>query len=232
MKLKELEDYTWFPDILRRYQMDFIGFMVKKVGLYPPLFIKLQISQDTIYDLCSGSGGPAHTLSHIAQKRLVLSDKYPQDPLKVKQVDVLLHKFTPDYYYTMFNAFHHFDTPQQDLILSSLVDSRSEFLIVEILRPTLVDFIKILITTTLGQVVFTPFIRPFSLMRIICTYLVPINLITITIDGLISVVNSKSKAQYEQQINELGLKDNGINISLISTSKVNKVIVISNKTYT
>jgi hypothetical protein len=65
--------------------------------------------------------------------------------------------------------------------------------------------------------VLTPFIRPFSLKRMIFTYIIPINIITITFDGIVSVLKSRSVKQYQglfanrgQAMNIFRLK-NGLN---------------------
>ena len=62
--IKELEDYSWFPQTLRRWQMEFIGSIAVWTKLYQPLAPVLQqlIEENKIIalqDLCSGSGIPA-----------------------------------------------------------------------------------------------------------------------------------------------------------------------------
>jgi hypothetical protein len=52
--------------------------------------------------------------------------------------------------------------------------------------------------------VFTPFIRPLSLRRIFFTYILPVNLITITYDGIISVLKSRTADQYRSLFAEHG----------------------------
>ena len=44
--LKELEDYNWFPKILRRWQMEFIGTIAIWTKLYQPLIPILQQMAD------------------------------------------------------------------------------------------------------------------------------------------------------------------------------------------
>jgi hypothetical protein len=211
--MKELEDYDWFPPVLRRFQTEFIGQLVAWTQIYQPLVQHLEQylqkhPDSTIIDLCTGDGTPILYVT----KRLngavpvVLTDKFPhlqpQDVPASVQVcttpfDVLDTTFEPHRIYTMFNAFHHFSQQEQLLILKRLQASGSPFMLVEILQPTLFEALKIAITTTIGQLLLAPFVRPFSGLRLLLTYIFPINLVTVTTDGLISVSKSKSPKMYQ-----------------------------------
>jgi hypothetical protein len=111
-------------------------------------------------------------------------------------MDVLEMEFTPGTCYTMFNAFHHFTDEQKVRIVQRIRATGSEVCFVELLEPTLTCTIKVLLMTTLGTLLFTPFLRPFSFGRLFFTYVVPINLLTITYDGVVSVLRSRSAHQF------------------------------------
>jgi hypothetical protein len=56
--LKELEDYNWFPKILRRWQTEFIGSVAIWTNLYKPLVpvLNKMITDNSIInlqDICS-----------------------------------------------------------------------------------------------------------------------------------------------------------------------------------
>jgi hypothetical protein len=59
--------------------------------------------------------------------------------------------------------------------------------------------LKIIFTTTIGQIILTPFVKPFSWMRLVFTYIIPINLFTITWDGVVSVLKSESHTKMSDQ---------------------------------
>ena len=173
--MKELEDYTWFPNILRRFQMEFIGWVVYHFHIYKGLVPHLDglfkaSKQHSIFDLCSGTGDPVlYLLKHTSCKAAVLTDKFPQEyenhDLMVynwESVDALQLELPQQGLVTMFNAFHHFDETQQFKLLQRLATHHQGFCIVEILQPNLLNVLKIAFTTTIGQVLVTPFIRPFS----------------------------------------------------------------------
>ena len=75
---------------------------------------------------------------------------------------------------------------------------------VEILEPNPLCFLKVLLSTTLGTLVMTPFIQPFSLLRLGLTYILPVNILTITFDGVVSVFKSRSVHQYRKRLASVG----------------------------
>jgi hypothetical protein len=209
--LKELEDYSWFPSLLRKFQTEFIGFVVTRFNVYNGFInhlTRLSLPGQPLTDLCSGSGEPA---IHIFRKsscftHLFLSDKYPgsqvvksgEDSYALARKDVLEMEFNPGTCYSMFNAFHHFSKEDQLKIVRKLHHSGSTAFLAEILEPDVICFLKVLFTTTIGCLLLTPFIRPFSFRRLFFTYLLPVNILTITYDGLVSVMKSRTANQYRK----------------------------------
>lgn len=190
---------------MRRMQLEYIGWLVGFLRMYQPILPVIErLAQDKrqIHDLCSGSGRPAMYLSAFLNQHWLLSDLYPQQvedlPSTMKYLkhplDVKTLVPEKDVLYTMFNAFHHFTPEEQLKMLSNL--SQSHFVIAEILKPSISDFIKILLTTTILQVVSVPFQKPFTLKRLFFTWIIPLNLITVTWDGLVSVLRSIPEQRY------------------------------------
>jgi hypothetical protein len=210
--MKELEDKSWFPESFRNYQTDFIGFACVKLNIYKKFsdyLSKLAFPGQTMTDLCSGSGEPAVSIFRRSGQfeRLYLSDKFPNknfpsgDPYMIYDQtpqDVLKMDFRAGTCYTMFNAFHHFSKQEKLELAEKLQASGSHTFLVEILEPRLICLIKVLLMSTLGCIVLTPFIRPFSFRRLIFTYIIPVNILTITFDGVVSVFKSKSIRYYRQ----------------------------------
>jgi hypothetical protein len=215
MKWKELEDFDWFPPILRRYQMQYIGVIVQKLGFYrqviPIVNELVELGQITeIIDLCSGSGSPAlvvHRGLKSYDTTTYLSDKYPQPFEQIAGVnpqmltlDILDLKPKPGVLYTMYNAFHHFDADQQADLIRKMITARAFFLAVEVIKPNLWNALLVTLASSLGSWVFFWFIRPFEWRRFVFTYLLPINILTIWIDGMVSIIKSKSAKTYQNQL--------------------------------
>lgn len=209
--VKELEDCDWFPALLRRYQTDYIGFAVTRINVYGKFVEYVNSSMDVstpMTDLCSGSGEPAITIFKECPcfTQLTLNDKFPSrmkaDDEQItyceQSVDVNTMKFQAGRCYTMFNAFHHFTDKEKLDIVSRIQNSGSSAFIVEPLEPGLFCLLKVIFAGTIGCLLVTPFMKPFSFARLFFTWIVPVNLLTITIDGIISVFKSKSDVQYRK----------------------------------
>ena len=200
--MKELEDYAWFPAVFRRFQMDFIGYVVTKFNFYDVFIQHLQKKENTsmpMFDLCSGSGEPALTIFKKSARfsNLTLSDKFPSSS-KIQELDVLNMTFEKGQCYTMFNALHHFTDEEKISILTNIKASGAKAYFVEILEPNFLFILKVCALTLVLNLFITPFIRPSSLSRLFFTYIIPINLISITYDGVVSVLKSRSLKQYQQ----------------------------------
>ncbi len=217
--LVELEDLPGFPSVLRTQQVEFIGWLVDWFGIYATVVPLLsaglaRVGSTQVTDLGSGSGGPINYLARqpeLAQVKFLLTDRYPSStdavPTDAVPTQVVWHPDPVDALspsapgtgvLTLFNAFHHF-TPTQQQQLLHLHASRG-LLVFEVLQPTVITFLKILLTTTIGQLLLAPFVRPFRWERLLFTYLLPVNLITIPWDGLVSVLRSNHPAVLVQRL--------------------------------
>ena len=215
--MKELEDHKWFPSTLRNFQTEYIGFVVKTFNIYKPFVKTLPMHADkSMIDLCSGSGEPALSIFNDSNtfNDLTLTDKYPPihfkstNKIEYKQEpkDVLNMDFEAGKTYTMFNAFHHFNADEQKSICSKIKEANASAYFVEILFPSPLHLIKTLFATTVGVIFLSPFIKPLSWRRLLFTYIIPINILTISIDGVISVIKSKTLKQYQNILKMNGLK--------------------------
>jgi hypothetical protein len=228
--LKELEDYNWFPNWLRRFQMEFIGSIATWFALYKPIvpianaLLKAQ-NKCLIIDVCSGSGEPAIYLQNQLKSECTtqLSDKFPQK-LNIhtpsitylkESVDVIKISPQKKVLYTMYNAFHHFTKEEQIKILQQFSTSQASIVITEILTPSFFALLNVVVTGSIGQLLLTPFIRPFNVWRLFFTYIIPINIFTVVYDGVISVLKSKSAKQYKQIANNVVNKCYSIDVLCI-----------------
>jgi hypothetical protein len=240
MQMKELEDYDWFPQTLRTYQMQTIGYMVKMMGIYKPIVPLLEhcIQQQKlsqVVDLCSGSGLPSIYIKERFSIPIpfVLTDKYPQQIPRKEGItyasnSISVLEFTPQSHvlYTMYNAFHHFTDAEQLNILQKCKAHNASICIVEVITPTLQNIIQVIIASTLIQVLIVPFIKPFSWKRLLFTYIIPINILTVLIDGIITVFKTKTKKQYQRLTQNLNSTTYSIETNAIFNFP-NKIIVLT-----
>lgn len=214
--LFELEDKAWFPIWMRSMQTDFIGWMVRVMGVYDDVASEFdELVERThatkVVDLCSGSGEPAMVFSRKNRKlTFILTDLYPDTSRKSKEnvgylkspfncLDMQHEMANENGVYLMFNAFHHFNEQQKQKIIAHY--GAKGILVCEILQRNIFEGIKIFLTTTLVQIITAPFVQPFSIKRIIFTWIIPINIMTVTWDGIVSVLRAdKKKEFYERAI--------------------------------
>lgn len=207
--LFELEDLEWFPGRIRDFGTDYIHFLETKFEVHkaivPLLGDALRRTGSTqVLDLCSGGSGPvAHVTQDLAAEGLdvqfTLSDRFPnlaafervvsesegrvtylREPVNALEVPRDLPGFR-----TIFNAFHHFRPATARAILADAVAAGRPIAIFEIPERAVHTILPMFLTPLIVWVL-TPFIRPFSWLRLLFTYLIPIVPIYCLWDGVVS----------------------------------------------
>lgn len=214
MHLFEIEDQSWFPKFLRNYMTDFLQFVANKTDLYKgvlPIFLEaLNKSGETkIIDLCSGGGGGLLKISEHIHKynpeiKITMTDYYPN----IAAFREVCSKYPNFTYYdqsvnalnvpkelrgfrTQFLSFHHFQPADARQILQNAVDSEQSIAIFESQERSFASIVG-MIFSPVTVLLVTPFIRPFSVGRIIFTYLIPIVPICVLWDGIVSSLRTYS----------------------------------------
>ena len=236
MFLKELEDYSWFPPVLRKMQLEYVGWISASLAVYRPLGKIMEgFPSNPWIDLASGSGWPALYLKKKATDPIFfrLTDWYPnsasKEVLKHMEYDpepLNLLDFQPEagQQYSMFNAFHHFTTQEQKQIITKMKEAKAGFIIAEVLEPSLLSFIQVTLAALLVQPLSAWAIRPFSFLRIATTYLVPIQLATVAWDGWLSVLKSKTLAQYQDLVRGISSSEYVIQVARIPQLRGNLIV--------
>jgi len=212
--LFEFEDQSWFPDFIRNYMTDYLQFLSNKLKIYqgvlPILKKGLEKSNGMqILDMASGGGGG---LLHIATElksdfpdlKIQLSDLYPnitafektasqstvfsyvKEPVDATQVPASLKGFR-----TQFLSLHHLRPPQATQVLQNAVDAQATIGIFETMERGPKNMIGMLLIP-LFVFLATPFVRPFSIGRLVFTYLIPLVPIFALWDGMVSVLRTYS----------------------------------------
>ncbi|MGV3629865.1 MAG: hypothetical protein ACO1O6_01590 [Bacteroidota bacterium] len=227
--LFEIEDQSWFPKFLRNYMTDFLQFLANKTDLYKgvlPLFFEAleKSGEEKIIDLCSGGGGgllriSEHLHKHNPDIRITLTDYYPnsaafkeicarypnftysEKPVNALQVPQELKGFR-----TQFLSFHHFRPDDARQILQNAVDSEQNIAIFESQERSFASILAMLFSPV--SVLFvTPFIRPFSIGRIIFTYLIPLVPLCVLWDGIVSSLRTYSATEMQALTDSLNGKE-------------------------
>ena len=239
MFLKELEDYPWFPAYLRKMQLEYVGWISVQLKLYRPVLDEMKKFPNKNWtDLASGSGWPAFYLQKNASHQIhyTLSDLYPESVSNEvkKQTEVELEPLNlidlqPETgkQYSLFNAFHHFTSEQQKQLINKMKEAKASCIIAEVLEPTWICFLQVTLAAFIIQPLTAWAIKPFSIARIITTYLIPIQLITVAWDGWLSVLKSKTVKQYKILLAEFADHQYSIEVKRIQQLQGNLIIIIT-----
>ena len=239
MFLKELEDYPWFPSYLRKMQLEYVGWISVQLELYRPILKEIiKFPSNQWIDLASGSGWPAFYLQKNASHQIhyTLSDLYPDSVSNEvkKQVEIEpesldLNKFQPQNgkQYSLFNAYHHFSSAQQKQLIKKIKEANASCIIAEVLEPSLLSFIQVTLAAFIVQPLTAWAIRPFSILRMITTYLIPVQLVTVAWDGWLSVIKSKNINQYKELLSEFIDNQYSIEVRRIQQLQGNLIVIIA-----
>ena len=176
-----------------------------------------------VLDLGSGRGGPlpliAHELSdqHGLPVSIRLSDRRPQiaawqalaQRTQQRRAAPFALVFEPQSvdatavppklpgFRTLFQSFHHLSPPQAQAVLQDAVRSHVGIAIFENTHRHAGILLTFLLVP-FAVLMFTPFARPFSLRRLLLTYIVPIAPLVIFWDAVVSCLRSYTPAELDQ----------------------------------
>ena len=225
-QLFEFEDLQWFPKLIRNYITDFLQFITNKMDVYQsitPVLLKglKKSGHKKIIDLAAGGGGGWEKIlprlkEIIPDLKITLTDYHPNTKAfkRMLKVDKEAIKYTPSSINaldvpkqltgmrTQFLSFHHFDYDDAKNILQNAVDARMPIAIFEIQERNMEHVLKNMFSPIM--VLFTaPFIQPFSIGRIIFTYLIPIVPLAVLWDGVVSVLRTYTVEEMKKMTTEL-----------------------------
>jgi hypothetical protein len=229
--LFEFEDLTWFPQFLRNFVTDFLQYVSNKFDIYEPTVLLInrgleKSETNTIIDIASGGGGgwlslSKHLFAENKDLNIVLTDYFPNISAFKQTIEIGGNnfKFIEESVdacnlpaklkglRTQFLSFHHFPPEKAEMILQNAVDNNSPIAIFEAQERSFVCFAAMLISP-LNVLFSTFFIRPFSFLRFIFTYLIPIIPFVVLWDGIVSMLRTYSIKEMNQFIGNVKNSNN------------------------
>ncbi len=211
LHLFELLDQDWYPAALRDHATNYLAAISQRMGLFDaaaPLLLRgLEAGgTDTVLDLGSGGGGPLPRLRALLareqgrQVRVVQSDLFPNARAReralasgaeylAQPVDAM--RVAPELQgmRTLFNALHHFRPEAARGVLADAQARGVPIGVFEVVERTPRGVLGTLLVPLL-VLLFTPFIRPLTLPRLLLTYVLPVFPLAIFWDGLVSALRA------------------------------------------
>ena len=119
------------------------------------------------------------------------------EPVDATSVPPELHGFR-----TICNAFHHFDPEMAQGILQDCVNQRQGVCVLELNERSPMAVLT-MIFAPLSLLLFTPFIKPFLVSRILLTYVLPLIPLLTLWDGLVSCFRIYSTRELRELVDRL-----------------------------
>lgn len=229
--LFELEDFSWFPQVIRQCMTrlilvmhDLLGTHEKIAALLAQLLKKSNTSQ--IVDLCSGSGGPMPKVFSILKDdygftdiSLTLTDLYPDykmaETINAQSESNIIYSTQPldatqiDSEFsgirTMIASFHHMPPEKAKQILRSAKEQNAPICIFEISdnsTPILLWWLSIPINI-LMTLFITPMVRPLTWQQILFTYLIPVIPLCFAWDGAVSNARTYTLSDLNELLDDI-----------------------------
>jgi len=223
--LIEIIDQPWCPPVIRDGVTDYLQFIAGAAGLYRRLVPRLgrvldHLGTTEIVDLGSGAGGPWPTLRPLVEEALsrplevTLTDLHPNtlaaathgfrvyhEPVDARHVPVELAGFR-----TLCAVLHHFQPDTAREILADAVERRCGIAVIEMTRRSLLAMVIMLMTPFMAAI-SAPFIRPFSLSRLLFTYIIPVIPLVTAFDGVVSCLRTYTPEELLELVRGLGGDD-------------------------
>lgn len=212
-QLFEFEDLPWFSKTIREAMTDYLQFVANKLDIYKSIIPVLQhglkeSNTQRIIDIGSGSGGGIISIYRHLEKEeedleIILTDLYPNISAfkkitehtngQISYVDTPVDATNIPAHLTGLRlqllSFHHFTPEAAKQILQNAVEANAVIAILEAHERKWGYLISMLFSP-LMVLIFTPFIRPFKLSRLLFTYLLPVIPLFVLWDGLVSILRT------------------------------------------
>lgn len=223
LHLFEWEDQAWFPATLRDLMTDYLRFVVGLFKLSAPVVPLLdrllaETGATRIVDLASGGGGPWRTLAPALREshpdlRVTLTDRYPNlaalravaasapamIEVRAEPLDALDVPPELDGVRTQFLSLHHFRPDQVRAIFQNAIEARRPIAVFEFQQRDLAHVVQFALSP-LFVLLLSWAIRPFSLRRLLFTYLIPVVPLLVMWDGVVSVLRTYRPDELERII--------------------------------
>lgn len=216
LHLFEIQDFSWCPSLFRDSLTALMRWSIDLLHVYDPILPQLQLllahaTKRQIIDLCSGGAGPWRRLGAALDRcsdeavPVLLTDKYPnlaafarvrkqaqsEVDFAAESIDATLVPAHLQGVRTLFSSFHHFPPPIARRILRNAAEQGAPIGIFEYTERSLFACVSMLFAPLVALLV-VPFLRPFSLGRVLGCIPIPFVPLMALWDGFVSNLRTYS----------------------------------------
>lgn len=233
LHLFEFHDQLWFPETLRNeitLILELLWTLDLPLPFYTPPYLSVleildkkleNVKNSKIIDLCSGSGGPlikiSQKMNSLRQVKVLLTDLYPnhdsiislsgntmiayeKESVDASKVPSRLFKDSKNVIRTIFAAFHHLREDVAKRVLKDTIENSHGIMIVDLPDRSILSVISQVLLFYVAGILYLAYVRPVTLTRLL---LLPLVIVILTIDGVLSSLRSYSKEDYWRILAEI-----------------------------
>ena len=229
LHLFEIQDFPWCPRSFRDSLTALMRWAIDLLHIYDPILPQLQTliahaPTRRIVDLCAGGAGPWGRLGAALDRRVgipvpvLLTDKYPNlgafkrlQQQAAGRVDFAAESIdatnVPAHLRgvrTLFSSFHHFPPPLARQILRDAAEKGAPIGVFEFTERSLPACLGMLFAP-LATLLVVPFLRPFSVGRVLSCMPVPFLPLMAVWDGLVSNLRTYSPKELDGLAGEINV---------------------------
>ena len=210
--LHQISDQAWFPKHLKQLVDEFLSWFVVQVNAtkpFIPLFEKALSFSDkkVLVDIDFSTGAGMESCRHLLDPTVQV-ETIAYDGFRVEKEGV----------YVIINALHKLSPDQVIELLGKIAGSGKSVVAVEGNNDNWWQAIGMTLFVPLAVFLSAPFVKPFRWTRLLFTYLIPVLLLIIPLDGIIALFKLYSPKDLNELTDQLkvpaynwesGKKDNG-----------------------
>jgi len=204
MKRKQITQITntsWCPRLIKRLTADFLSWFVLMVNATKPFIpvieeIVAKTEIDNIINIEFNVGAGIDTVK-----------PFLGNDISIKSIPISMFNTDEKGVYLFVNSFHQLNVTQAKEILDRIVSSKNPIVIVEGNNDSLWQVVGMTIFLPLTILLTTPFVKPFSVSRLVFTYLIPVLPIVIVIDGCLALLKLYSPTDLLELTTSLNVRN-------------------------
>mgnify|MGYP005992915527 CR=1 FL=1 len=200
-QIRQIINLKWFPTHLKTLIAEFLSWFVLKVNASKPFIpvindILTREKLTRIINIEFNVGAGVETVTPFLGKEIKVQSIYHE-------------KFNTNKngLYLYVNCFHQLSYEQAKSSLKKICESGNPIAIVEGNNDSLWQIVGMTIFVPITVLLSAPFVKPFRVSRLLFTYIIPLLLIVIMIDGCVALLKLYNPSDLAKITSDLQIKN-------------------------
>jgi len=181
-QIPQIINVKWYPKFMKELTAEFLSWFVLKTNATKPFIpviesILKESQMNRVINIDFSLGAGIDTVQHFLQ-----------DEIEVQSIAITEFNTDERGVYLFVNSFHQLDQSKAREILNQIAESGNPLVIVEGNNDSLWQIVGMTIFVPLSVLLTAFFVKPFRILRVLFTYLIPLLPLFIMIDGCIALL--------------------------------------------